>query len=354
VHSALTGGGIWNSSAVPTGRGTVVGAVCATILLIVAMLGLAVHLKARRFATPAVATVVAGVLGLALALLSTATWGQSLTAAVPGGGLLRDGQRFLACWVLVLALGLGLAARSLAKSTVSHWRAFAVMTAVLPAVALPSLALRMGAGLSTARYPADYARVARLIDSDRRAGSAAVLPTDAYRVYPWNPSSPVRQPLTQFLDRPLVMSQDLPVAVGSEVVTVRGEDQFSSRVTRVLNSGAGGRQLAEDLGGMGVRFVVVDAPTTVDLSGLKQRFRGNALSVYEVSGVSQSGGADMKAVSPSEKLVVVVDLIVLGLLVVGLSAICLVRPRSMLGLPDDSGSLSGSETAAIDADASDR
>lgn len=125
VGSLLSLGGIWNSDVVPSGRD---GWVLSGLLLLVCLAGLGglwwgsrvlVGMPVRRLAA-------LGGLGLLLALLPAVPGGlgvmQWLDVHVPGAGLLRDSQKWLA-W-LALAEIVGLAA--LVARLVVSWRRFGV------------------------------------------------------------------------------------------------------------------------------------------------------------------------------------------------------------------------------------
>ena len=162
--SLLTLGGIWNPATVPAGRDSALAVVALVAVLAALVLGLRPVLADSR------GLVAAGAGGLVLAAAGALPGLDAVLRAVvvhvPGGGLLRDGQKLLAPAALVVALAAGHAVDRLAKAPrTAPW---AVLLAVLPVLALPGLAWGVGGRLTAADYPADWLGPA----GRRRAGAA--------------------------------------------------------------------------------------------------------------------------------------------------------------------------------------
>jgi hypothetical protein len=98
-------------------------------------------------------------------------------------------------------------------------------------------------------YPAEWSRVASLIDPD--AGSVVVLPwTGSYRGFAWNDDRAVLDPAPRFLPGEVLIDD----RVYLHGVVVPSEDPFLVRVRAALGS----RQPEAALGALGVRWVLVE------------------------------------------------------------------------------------------------
>jgi hypothetical protein len=268
---ALAGtGGIWNAQATLPSRTSPLAAVGTLLLL--ALAGYGWHLLRRRRAELAIRLAVLAAGGFLLAVLAVlpgvAGGLEWLVAHVPGAGVLRDGQKFLIPYALLLCLCAALGAERLGR------RPVLIGALLLPVVLLPDLA---GGGFGRLRpvsYPADFAVVAARIDGE--PGAVVSLPFAAYRTYPWNDGRTVLDPLPRYVDADVLVDDRL--IVGDRVV--RGEDRRAEAVREAL---AGGRPLS----GLGVRWVVVQRvvggagiPPTA-LSGFHLVHAGIDLQLYE-------------------------------------------------------------------------
>lgn len=259
VASLLTGGGIWDTHAVPPGRNAVIPALGALLLLALGLLG---AWRARRDAVIAPLAVSAAI-GLGIALGTAWPAGARAFGRLPFGAVLRDSQRLLAPWVLLVALGLAALAASVTTRPTRDRQALLALVAVLPVAVLPALAWGVAGRIAPVDYPADFAHLRSVLSSDPAPGAVAVVPFSAYRRFPWNGGRVVLDPLPAWLDRPVVVGSDLPVRVGSRTVVVAGEDRFAARVRAVLTSGS--LSAPQALGALGVRWVVADAAVGVRL-----------------------------------------------------------------------------------------
>ncbi|GHC75803.1 hypothetical protein GCM10007079_11480 [Nocardiopsis terrae] len=302
VGSLLALGGVWNSGAVPPGYGEPVTALARLLLCAASLAGWAWWLYR---APPAVGTglSVSAAAGFGIALLGVFAPGREFLAALiglwPGFGPLRDGQLYLAPLALVQALGLGavllwllraLPVRGGAglaadtggtgpagerdRSGLPLWRVGAVVfTVFLPVVVLPGLLWGAGGRLAPVQYPDSWLAARDAVAADDRPGAVLVLPWSAYRGLEWSGEPVVvLDPATKLFDRRTLWNDDLRVGAedgGSVVVT--GEDARAREAARLLEPdpetalpGSGRSRdpdaLAELLGGLGVRYVVVSAP----------------------------------------------------------------------------------------------
>jgi hypothetical protein len=302
VGSVLTGGGVWAPAAVPPGRGT--GVWLAVVLLLVALTGL------RAVPRPLLLT---GALGLVLALLGRLPLGDDLlrwaVVHLPAAGVLRDGQKWLAPFVLVVALGFGAAVDRVPR------RALVAMAVLLPVAALPGTAWAVSDRLRPSSVPDEWQRV-----TGQARGEVLVLPWGLYRAFPWTDDRTVLDPATKLLRRPVV-DDALPLTSG----TVAGEDPLARKVDGAVRSG---EPLLAALRANRVDGVLVERrargadPGTTERQtrGLRLVVQTTELALYEVPG-ADGEIADSVPLVP----VVVGDLLALGL-----AGTALVRRRSYL------------------------
>lgn len=285
--SLLTLGGVWNADVIPAGRGSIYAAVAAAVGIGVGLAG-AVRLRRRDPSLLRELGVLAA-LGLALALLGalppTRAAMEWATGAVPGAGLLRDGQKWLALAApfvcVVWAVGLEhLARRITARPAVA---ALAALGLLLPVLALPGPAWGAHDRLRPVDYPRDWARVRAALASSDRPGDVVVLPWAAFRRFAWNGGRTALDPAPRWLPRTSVVADGLPV--GGR--TVRGEDPRAQELGALL---AGDRPLAPQLAAHGVGWVLVEHRTPGPpvpphaLDGLEPVVVGPDLTLLRVPG----------------------------------------------------------------------
>lgn len=277
VGSLLTGGGVWAPAAVPPGRAAGVGV--GVLLLLVAITGL------RRVPGPLRA---AGALGFVLAVAGRTPVLDALlrwaVVHVPAAGLLRDGQKWLAPFVLVVALGLAHGAEQL---RVPVRRTALVAAALVPLAALPGAAWAMQGRLTASTVPADWRQV-----TGQAKGEVLVLPWAHYRAFPWNGDRTVLDPATKLLVRPVV-NDALPLTRGE----VAGEDPLAARLDLAARSG---EPLLPALQANGVDEVLVEqstrgfdaGATARQTQGLHLLVQTGELALYAVPGAdNEVGGA---------------------------------------------------------------
>lgn len=295
-------GGIWNADAVPGSR-TGVYALAGTVLLLV-VIGCGVPALWRRRRNPVVRALAAlgavGVLGPALAATA---WGLAIgewtVVHVPGAGLLRDAQKWVALaaplYTLAAAAGVGYLrdrvgfppARGGNPTRSVVWAA-ATILAVL--IALPDLGWGVGGRLRSVTYPSSWQRVAAQLESSTEDGDVAVLPAGMFRRFPYSGDAPVLDPAPRMLPRNVLQTGELVVAGGS----VAGEGTRATQVEQVLLAGGSPEQLAA----LGARWVLVERSTPgplgesgKTLARLTQEFTDGELTLYRVEGGSVEGGS---------------------------------------------------------------
>ncbi|MGY2003498.1 hypothetical protein [Blastococcus sp. SYSU DS1024] len=255
--SVLGTGGIWNSGAVPGSRASVLVPLLTLVLVAVAAVGWTapgvLTRPARRLLLLAAGGVVLACAGAVPGLADVLEW---LVQAVPGAGLLRDGQKWAAWWALALAVGAGLGARRLgaavaARSPSPGLGGIAVAAVlVLPLVALPDLAWGVGGRLQPVSYPADWERVRQRLSAEDATGDVLVLPFGTYRSFGWNADRPLLDPAPRWLPRPTVTDDEL--VVGGRPVA--GEDQRARAAAAAADDP---RALAD----LGIGWVLVERGT---------------------------------------------------------------------------------------------
>ena len=267
LGSLLTTGGIWNSAVWPAERAEWLLA-GATLGLVVAALAAGAGPWRRHAGATGTATLAAGALGLLLAVAG-ATPGldaavRALVVHMPGGGLVRDGQKYLALALVPLAVCAGMATqRAASRLGPGAW-----LLPLLPVAVLPSLAWGLHGRLEPVRYPAAW--TALRIEVDRATaghpGSVASFPFTYYRRYAWNGDRVVLDPLPRLLDADVLVNDDLPLT--GQVVS--GEDSRARRLRAAL-SGTGDIRTALAREGVGHVVVQRDQP---DVGGQVERLAG--------------------------------------------------------------------------------
>jgi len=334
--SALTGGGVWNHLAQPASRvDTPVSAVITLVVLAAAGLGLAVLLRHRDSdrgrggdtrRRVLLVLIGLGLLGLALAVGSTTEPGRdalaSVVAHVPGAGILRDAQKWLAWWLLLVAYAVGPGLERLVRAFPTPQAAFLLVAgALLPVIALPDLAAGVAGRLERTDYPEEYAAVARLLDEQPDEGALVVVPWHAFRAWPWDDRRTVLDPWTRMVDRRVVVRDDLELTSG----VVAGEDPVAADVGALL---AEGRFDAEHLRALGIRYVLVDRSTAgvpvADVSG----------TVLHDGPLLQLTGLGAVTVDPDRPrgigFLVAVDLLAAGILTLMLVEFTLAAARRLI------------------------
>ena len=275
---ALAGtGGMWNAQTTPASRASVLVPIVTVVLIGLAGYGFAglrrrwPHGTAVRLAAVAAAGMVVALLGTLPFTADALAWAVRV---IPGAGLLRDGQKFLAPYALLLTLCAALGAERLADRLAAprarscswrwsccRWRPCRTSPSVATARCAPSTTRPTG----TASRP-------RFVSHRARSWS---LPFGAYRGFAWNNGRTVIDPATRYFPGDVLVDDTL--VVGN--LTVDGED---SRARRLRGLVADRASVAQS----GVRWVVVehDAGPTVPgtaLVGLRLVHTGPDLDLYD-------------------------------------------------------------------------
>lgn len=276
-------GGIWNADAVPDSRTIGWAAVASLCLLVVVVSGL-IHLRAGdRSRTSTALTLLAGVV-LMLVILSAFGPGQAVLGwavdAIPGAGLLRDTQKFLALLMPAYAVGAAGAVLGLRRWVPGGFALAGV--ALLVVAPLPDLAWGVGGQLRPVAYPAEWTTVAGIVTADD--GAVALWPSDTVRHYGFANGVSL-DPAPRMMRAPVVESGRLTVD-GQEVDPASPP---AVAVEQLLGSPGDPGELAR----LGIGWVLVEAdPPPARLRGLEPVFAGESLRLFRIEG-AQTVRADV-------------------------------------------------------------
>ncbi len=284
-------GGIWNADAVPGSRTTLFALAATAVLLAIVASGIrgvaAPGDPSTRWARRTL--LIIAVAAIALPALGATGWGlhigEWLVTRVPGAGLLRDTQKYVALAVPAYTLCAAAGCRAIAAAIrerateVDALPLIATLFVALPVVTLPDLAWGVGAALRPAHYPPAWQRVAAAIDGP---GDIAVLPAGMFRKFPFSGRVPVLDPAPRMLPRDVLQTGELPVRGR----VVAGEGSRAREVEQILLHGG----TPADLAARGVGWVLVEHTTpgplgdsANTLAHLNSRYIDGDLTLYRVS-----------------------------------------------------------------------
>jgi hypothetical protein len=313
--SVLGGGGVWNSQATLGSRTTWFAALSVVFVLVLAGFGWS---RWAQYARPeAVVLTVLGLLGVGWAWLSgvagDAGWTQQIVSSLPGGGLLRDAQKWTVWWVLLLAVTAPWGVARLAARTQDWFRVFlAGALAIAPVATAPDLAAGGFGRLSTVSYPHSWDVLRERLATSPVAGDVVSLPWAPFRRYAWNDSRVVLDPLPRYLTRSVVWNDSLPVMVDGAVLQVGGDDPRARAISDAISSG---EPLPQTLATLGIGWIVVQrdqpwAGPQPDLAGARVVATDGDLELWQVD-------APIRTVTAKDPLLVVVNLAVAAFMIGG-------------------------------------
>jgi hypothetical protein len=254
IGSLASLGGIWNGEAVPSSRTTLFAIAAAVVLVSVVAAGLPLAVRAPAAVPLLILAAVAVVVPALMATGPGLAFVESTVRALPGLGVVRDAQK----WVALAVPGYSLAAGG-AVLTLRRWLP-AFVTATVCSLALiatlPDLAWGVGGKVVAVSYPPAWAAAAATINADPRP--VAVLPSDSMRRFPWAGQAPVLDPLPRWVSADVFTTGDLTVSGR----VVPGEGGPAREIDRLLAAGADHDTLAR----AGVGWLVVESGDDVTVT----------------------------------------------------------------------------------------
>lgn len=279
LGSVLGLGGIWNADAVPASRTTGWALVATIVLLVVVAAGLPTLYRRRR-SSVVVGVTCLGMTAVVLVALAATPPGiavlEWMVDAIPGAGLLRDTQKWVALAAPLYALAAAAAVQALGRLVPA---AFAAVVAIALIIApLPDLAWGVGDNLTPSTYPDDWQQVAEVIPPGQ--GDVLILPTGMNREYEFTGHVSL-DPAPRLLRAEVLQTGEL--VVGGRSVDIA--DSRATRAEAALLAGAPPSTLAD----LGVGWILVEgssaatgnAPLT--LAQLDEVLTGDDLSVHRVN-----------------------------------------------------------------------
>lgn len=267
--SLLTLGGIWKTSIVPDERGTTLVAAMSLALSVAALVGVGIGWRRARWRPLVLGMAVSAVPVFVLVLVSTTSPGQAMVewvvTSVPGGGLVRDSQKWLALPALLLALGLGVVGDAYitwCRAEPARPGAWTALVLVLvPVMALPSLAWGNLGAWPRSTYSQEWEVVSALVAADESGlrPSTVVLPFEVYRRFPWNGERAWLDPAPRILPGRVIVDDTLDLGADGSVA---GESGTAGVIRHAVGTWAALDRVLDD---EGVRFVLVEAQTPGDL-----------------------------------------------------------------------------------------
>ena len=243
--------GMWNQTALPVSRGTVLAKVSTVLLLGLAAAGVPAVRRLWRAGHRAEVSAAAGAaaLGYLVAVLPVLPGGETVLRALigvlPGAGLLRDGHRWLGLPAIAVAVLGGLGGSELAAWAGGRRRGrqpgtdrresarsvgVVLFIALLVVASMPDLAGGLAGRLRARTYPAQWAQARQALDHSDDRARVLVLPWQPFRVFGWSGPDAVLDPAPRLLPRQSIVS---------DALTVSGQ--------RLPEEGLGARAIAADL-----------------------------------------------------------------------------------------------------------
>jgi hypothetical protein len=259
--TALGRGGLWNAFAVPGSRDSWL-AIAGTVLAL--CLAAAGATLLRRHLGRSGVWLLGGLSAAGLAWAVLGVWfpdaAGAVVASVPGAGLLRDAQKWLAPWSLLVSVAAGLGAARVAAAVARRGGEPVLGPAtvgtlmLLLIVVLPDLAGGVAGRLTQVDFPRGWLELRGVLAERTEPGDVVVLPWSAYRQPAWNDEVAVLDPMPRLLTRTTIVDDGLVVLDDGVPVRVSGEDPRAVLVGAAVEAG---ELRAEDLRAWGVGWVVV-------------------------------------------------------------------------------------------------
>ncbi len=356
-------GGIWNSEAVPATRTTPLALVGTLVLLGIVALGVrAVWTLGRNGQALLVIAAVSIVLPALGATGPGLAIGEWLVVHIPGAGLLRDTQKYVAlampayalCAAAACTTVLGWARRtpparqeptarrtnpgttnptgpgttnhagSPADGVPTHRGTSTVAALLIALLILPLADLAWGVGgeMRPVRYPAGWAQV---VERMEEPGDVAVLPAGMFRRFPYSGPAPVLDPAPRILPDDVLQTGELRV----RGYAVNGEGNRARRVEDALLRGATPAEIAA----LGVGWIVVERTTPgplgesgKTLAAAESAYQDSDLALYRIAGATPTDIA-----TPTQRWISAAAHLLWAALLIGGLLTAALLPRISLG-----------------------
>lgn len=293
--TAVGGGGLWNEAAVPGSRSWPFGAALGLAVLAFAIVGYSRAVRAHgRVITSwvglSVLCFVLAVAGRVPGLGSAQEW---VVRSVPGGGLLRDGHKWLApvvlCLAVLAAYGFGRAREAMP----AEWSGVALALAlVAPVVVMPDAALGLGGRLGSVDYPDGWDEVRSVVARD--PADVVSLPWSTFRSYDWNDRRTVLDPAPRFFTTTVVSDDSLLVLKDDSLVRIPGESPRASALSEMFARDSTPDEILRALQDQSIGWVLVQRgqpvePDETSLSLTRVVWSSPELELRRVDGVGPAG-----------------------------------------------------------------
>lgn len=330
VLSALGGSGIWSEAVAPPSHTGWFAVVAVLAVLVPAAAGVR-RLPALVGGGVLTPLVVVAVAMLTWAVVTALPSFDGLVAAVeraPGGGLLRDAQKWLAPWWLLVALAFGAATDHLTRPAGARPGVAPAGWAlvVVPLVVLPDLAWGAAGRIAPAQYPTDWAAVQEVLASSQDEDLVASLPWSTFRRFEWNHNRVSLDPAPRYLHRTVVADSELLIGRAGHEAVIAGDDPLADRVADALRSPDPVPAL--QVAGIGWVLVSTDQPAgplgdvpILGAPGTHTAWSGQSLALVRLDGL-----VARSPVEPHRVAIGFAWLVVLGCALVAM--VFLVRPRA--------------------------
>ncbi len=218
--------------------------------------GLANALRDERRRERFLPVLVAGLIGLALAAGDQGPAGGAyawMFAHVPLVRIMREPQKWLVLLALAyaVAFGEGVDAIQHAVRGRNARVAAALVVVAIPAAYGFSSFWGSGGYVRPSAYPASWAQADAVMGEG--PGLVVALPWHRYLALPWAQDRVVSDPMASAFRRGVIVSAD-PEFTG---LASAGRDPLADGVGELLDEGAAGRQVADDLRELGIRYLLL-------------------------------------------------------------------------------------------------
>ena len=319
--SLFTLGGIWHSPSWPDSRSLVTTVGFALVILLALIVG---GIVSRAFLNLA-PMAIAGIVGLSVAGMTAFPGGEQLASwivtDVPGGGIIRDSQKFVMLFAVLMAVLAGavvdrlveLHATSSAELRKNLFVIAAVVIVAAPVVTLPDAAWGVGGRIRVVALADDVNDTQHFFDHAPEGG-VAVFPWTLYRRFEWNGNRVSLDPWNRLLSRRVLVNDDLKLST----TTVKGEDPSARAIADQL--ARGGDQLGSVLRAQGARWVILltDQPEEqasrqlLDAGGLDKVGTFGDIDIYDAGQSAKPAGPSSSKVPIFISLLTAIICVVLG------------------------------------------